>query len=181
MSVGDEDYQKNKGNRIERGPSAGGRNHLCKGPGAALGWRRVGEGERRARGGEGGDGAGMMGGALGASGRTWAFAPKRWELWRAHRRPLATVGSTHTGGKEVLRVEGPRPLHGFRKGVMEAEAGALLLVGSLGCQPGLSAAVQVGHLHHVALLRLVPAPCLRPGTCLGICRRERSEVRAGPP
>lgn len=63
----------------------------------------------------------------------------------------------------VLRVEGPRPLHGFRKGIMEAEAGALLLVGSLGCQPGLRRAVQVGHLHHVALLRL--ALGLLPPAC----------------
>lgn len=83
------------------------------------------------------------------------LCPKEVGALEGSQAPSGHCGEhTHWWEREVLRVERPRPLHGFRKGKMEAEAGALFLVGSLGCQPGLSGAMQVGHLHHVALLRL---------------------------
>lgn len=53
----------------------------------------------KGREGGGGDKAGVMCRASGAAGKTWAFTPRRWEPWRAHRRPLATVGSTDASGK----------------------------------------------------------------------------------
>lgn len=54
--------------------------------GGVCGWSRVSEEDRGSRGGQGGDGQVVQ--ALGASGRTWAFTPDRWELW----------GTTEEGG-----------------------------------------------------------------------------------